>query len=174
MPHFTQPALLIALMLLIAIAGGYAGALFRLPRVVGYLAGGVLLHVLVAAFHEPTQAWHSPAEMIAAAADQLSGLKTLALGLIMFVMGSVFEAQHIARVAPRLLRLSAAKLVTVIVLVAPVCGLIAGLQGIGTQPTRRPSACCSASWASPRPPPPRSWCCANTKPRATTAMRFSR
>ena len=132
MPQLAQPALLIALMLLMAIAGGYAGALLRLPRVVGYLGAGVLLHVLVAAFHEPLEAWHTPADTVSAAAHQLGGLKTLALGLIMFVMGSVFEAKHIATVAPRLMRLTVAKLGMVVLLVAPVCGLIAEMQGIGT------------------------------------------
>ena len=135
MPHLTQPAFLIALMLLTAIVAGYAGTLARLPRVVGYLAGGVLLHIVLAGFQEPTRPGHTTVMTISAAADQLHGLKTLALGLIMFVMGSVFEANHIGSVAPRMLRISFTKMLAVLILVAPACGLIASLQGIADQGT---------------------------------------
>ena len=101
---FVDPALLLALMLLAGITGGYAGVLVRVPRVVGYLAGGVALHYLLRLVPEVGDYGHS-GEKLVQAASQLQGLKPLALGLIMFSIGQVFEIKHVRAVGIKVLRL---------------------------------------------------------------------
>ncbi len=128
MTHFADPALLAALMLLAAIVGGYAAAFVRVPRVVGYLLAGLLLHLALAALAqrgETTAEWFQP---LAQSARWLQGLKQLALGLIMFAIGSVFETSHMRAVGLRVLRLSAVKILTVVVLVGLGCTAIYTLR----------------------------------------------
>jgi CBS domain-containing protein len=129
MAHLTDPGLLVALLLLAALAGGYAAVLLRVPRVVGYLVGGLCLHYLLQAYLGGGIGAHQPDCPLLAAADQLHGVKTLALGLIMFAIGGVFEIRHLKAVGPRVIRLSVAKLVGVLVLVGLGCGLLASLTG---------------------------------------------
>ncbi len=138
-------------MLLAAIVGGYGGALFRLPRVVGYLVGGVLLHYLLS-YVETGTFGPAPAGTLGGAARQLHGVRSIALGLIMFSIGNVFEARHFHAVAPRVLRLTLTKLLCVLVLVGGGCtavalltqgftagttvafGLLLGVVGVATAP----------------------------------------
>ena len=124
MTSLIDPGLLIALMLLSAIIGGYTAVLARVPRVVGYLASGLLLHYLIqigALVAEPDGDSHG----LLAAAGQLQGLKTLALGLIMFSMGSVFEVKHIKAVGLKIVRLGFFKQACVLLLVGGGCTLVA-------------------------------------------------
>lgn len=148
MARLTDPALLAGLMLLAAIMGGYAGTLVRVPRVVGYLVGGVLLHHLLAFLEGGGVA----SAALSAASTDLQGIRTVALGLIMFSIGDVFEAKHFHAVAPHVLRLTLMKTLCVLVLVGTGCtalavarqdldsgsalalGLLLGVVGLATAP----------------------------------------
>jgi Kef-type K+ transport system membrane component KefB/predicted transcriptional regulator len=119
-----DPALLAALMLLAAIAGGYAGTLLRVPRVVGYLLGGIALRYIL--IYAESQRLDAPLSAgFETALGHLHSIRTVALGLIMFSIGNVFEAQHIHNLAPRVLRISFAKLACVTLLVGSACTLLA-------------------------------------------------
>ncbi len=151
MTGLADPALLAALMLLAAILGGYGGALVRVPRVVGYLLAGVALHYGLLYLNTGRLHGALSAEF-EIAVGHLTSVRTVALGLIMFSMGNVFEAQHIHAVAPRVLRLTLTKLICVVVLVGAGCtglaflaqgyvlneavslGLLLGLAAIATAP----------------------------------------
>lgn len=127
MQHFTDPALLIALMLLAAILGGYGGVAARVPRVVGFLIGGLVLSQLLeygAGFETP---FGNAAKHVADSADIVNGIKTLALGLIMISIGGVFEVEHLKITGPRLVKLSIVKLTATFVCVGGGCWLVAAL-----------------------------------------------
>jgi len=81
------PAMMGAVMLLVAIAFAYGAKFFRAPRVVAYILGGVCLHVFL-------RGSSHPAELRAAAAS-LGFVNELALGLILFVIGGAFEAARL-------------------------------------------------------------------------------
>lgn len=124
MSRLADPSLLAALMLLTAIIGGYAGALVRVPRVVGYLVGGVVLQYLLG-YVEVRFTGSADEHFLTSSVNDLHGIQTLALGLIMFSIGDVFEARHFRAIAPRLLPISLAKLVCVFVLTGGGCAAIA-------------------------------------------------
>ena len=150
MNTLADPALLVALMLLAGIIGGYAGSAARVPRVVGYLVGGMLLSFLLHFIEGRLDSPHTA--HLSAAATQLGGIRTIALGLIMFSIGNVFEAKHFHAVAHKVLRLSFTKLVCVLILVgagtiiialaqqnftssaAGAFGILLGVVGIATAP----------------------------------------
>lgn len=124
MTNVADPALLAALMLLAGIVGGYAGALLRVPRVVGYLMAGVGLRYLLAAVQDY---WvdNPPEHALSTAVHSLHGVRTVALGLIMFSIGNVFEARHFHTIAHNVLRLSLVKIGATLVLVPVGCTIVA-------------------------------------------------
>lgn len=131
MTQLADPALLAALMLLAAIVGGYGGALLRVPRVVGFLMGGVVLHYVLV-FLEAGRLDAALPGQFQSAVGHLHSVRTVALGLIMFAIGNVFEAKHVHTVGPRLVRLSVMKLICVLGLVGGGCTALALLtQGLG-------------------------------------------
>lgn len=99
------PGLLFGLMLVAAIVGGYLARALRIPRVVGYLLAGVALRLLLYGLLriEPDSA--AEAELAAAAAP-LKAVKDLALGMILFSIGAVFETRHLKAVGRRIFRIA--------------------------------------------------------------------
>lgn len=120
-----EPGFLLGLMLLAACIGSVAARLLHVPRVVGYLSAGIALKWLVAFLASRSMALdrHSAAEMAGAAAAPLSGLTDLALGLILFSIGAVFEAAHIRSIGPRAIRIGLLEMGLTLVLVAIGVGL---------------------------------------------------
>lgn len=119
----SQPdaGLLLGLLLLAAIVGGYTARSIHVPRVVGYLIAGVALHWILAPGTDETAAggtwsWE-------AATKALQVVKTLALGLIMFVIGNVFEVRHVRSVGSRMLKISLIESICVTLLVGGACAL---------------------------------------------------
>ncbi|MFQ5590621.1 MAG: CBS domain-containing protein [Phycisphaerae bacterium] len=102
------PGLLFGLMLLAAIVGGHLAHWLHLPRVIGLVAGGAALRVLlygVLGAHEDAE----EARQLAEAAAPLGAIRDLALGLILFLIGRVFERSTLRAVSARLLRLGASE-----------------------------------------------------------------
>lgn len=98
------PGLLLGLLLLAAIAGGHAARFCRIPRVVGYLAGGVTLRAILLALVESEtdqNGWRS----IEKAADSLSVVKDMALGLILFTIGGIFDRAKLKATVARTSRI---------------------------------------------------------------------
>lgn len=98
------PGLLFGLVLLAAIVGGHLAHLLRTPRVIGYLLSGIALRLGLQAIiqhHDPQALEH-----LEDAAKPLQAIKGLALGLILFTMGGIFERARMRAVAPRLWRIS--------------------------------------------------------------------
>ena len=124
-----EPGLLLGLMLLAAFAGASLARPLRIPRVVGYLAAGVFLKlcVVAATVRGSDFGWHDALEAAMAAAEPLEALTDLALGLILFFIGAVFEVSHMRSVGPRALRIGLLEMGCTFVLVAAVCCLIAAL-----------------------------------------------
>jgi CBS domain-containing protein len=90
---------------------------------VGYLVAGALLRiVLVQLLLEDAGVEHAR-DLPAVPAEPLQPIKTLALGLILFVIGGVFERSHVQSVGRRILRISLVEIVTVLLLVAIGCTL---------------------------------------------------
>ncbi len=121
----------LSLLLVAALAGGALAGVARVPRVVGYLVGGVVLRWGLLTFlgrqHEPDAA----SAVADHAALTVRAVKTLALGLILFSMGAVFEASHLRRVGARLWKLSVCEHVAVFTLVVALCAAASVLSGGG-------------------------------------------
>ncbi len=106
-----------ALMLLVAIAGGYIAKWLRAPRIVAYIVGGVILKYLIG-FQESLP---STNELV----SSLSFINELALGLILFVIGGVFEAARLKATKGLLSRLSMYEILTTLSLTTVGCFLAA-------------------------------------------------
>ncbi|UCG16289.1 MAG: CBS domain-containing protein [Phycisphaerales bacterium] len=112
--------LVFGLLLGAAIVAGYLARMVRVPRVVGYLLAGVAMNFLLRyAFDAPNGSENASA--LAEAEKPLQALKDLALGLILFSIGSVFEAAHLRSVGRRVLRICVSE-----------CGWVFALVFVGT------------------------------------------
>ncbi|MCP4591431.1 MAG: CBS domain-containing protein [bacterium] len=118
-----RPGLLFGFMLVAAVLGAYAARRARLPRVVGYLAAGIALKVILMRLLDPG---HNPesADVWQAAEQTLRPIKDLALGLILFSIGGVFETRHLRSVGMRLLRISLAEVIASCLLVFFGCATV--------------------------------------------------
>ena len=124
-----EPGQACALVLIAAIAGGLAARMLRFPRVVGYLVAGLALRAILSRTGSANIGEDGSAEHGAAIGVALRGIKTLALGMILFRMGSVFQASHIKGVGARVWRISVAELGCVFFLVAIGCWLASAIGG---------------------------------------------
>ncbi|MCH7526734.1 MAG: CBS domain-containing protein [Planctomycetes bacterium] len=123
-PEFVEPGFLLGLMLLAAIAGGYSARLLRVPKVVGYLVGGLALRFVLVTILRRAEGNGDPDELVTHAARSLQAIKPLALGLIMFSLGGVFEVRHLKAVGPKVLRISILEVGCVLALVGLGCTLV--------------------------------------------------
>lgn len=121
-----QPGLLFGFMLAAAVLGGYAARWARVPRVVGYLVSGVVLNLAVHGLvrHEGAE---NTSDLWDQAALTLRPIKDLALGMILFSIGGVFETQHLKSVAGRLLTISLAEVTLTPILVGGGCAAVLAL-----------------------------------------------
>lgn len=108
--------LLFGLLLAAAIAGGYTAHAFRVPRVVGYLVAGAVVHVLLH-WLLGIETGSEAHVKLASAAAPLGAIKDLGLGIILFSIGSVFEARHLKAAGRTLARISLGELSLTFVLV---------------------------------------------------------
>ncbi len=94
--------LLFGMLILGAVGAGWLTNIVRVPRVVGYLLAGALIKTLIHAFTEGS----SHAQQIHDAEIPLHAIKDLALGLILFTIGGVFEVRHLRSAGKMILKLS--------------------------------------------------------------------
>ena len=116
--------LLLGFLLLAAILGGSVARVCHIPRVVGYLVAGVALRFVLVSAYSRSMGNDAAHHYLSGLADQLEVIKTLALGLIMFVIGNVFEMRHLKLVGARTLRISLLEAACVIGLVGAACSLV--------------------------------------------------
>ena len=95
--YIEAPALL-AMVLAAGAAGGTAARFARLPKVVGYLLAGLVLQSVVTGYLQlrglpAVEARHAAHR----AAQPLEPLIDLALGLIVFSLGAVFDRRRLQR-----------------------------------------------------------------------------
>ncbi len=117
--------LLFGLMLVAAIVGGYSARLVHVPRVVGFLLGGLALRAMLHGLLVPDDGDGSVANALQSAAAPLKAIKDLALGLILFTIGSVFERSRLRTVGARVLKIGVLEIGLVVLLVFVVCGVVA-------------------------------------------------
>jgi Kef-type K+ transport system membrane component KefB/predicted transcriptional regulator len=114
-----------ALLALILVAGAVGGALARfarLPKVMGYLAGGIALRLGVTAYlRAPDLSDAQVSDAARNAVEPLDPLVDLALGLIVFTLGGVFEVRRLKLVGRRVLRIAVADALMVTGLVTTGC-----------------------------------------------------
>ena len=111
-----------ALLLLAAVVGGFAAASLRIPRVVGYLCAGLGLRLLLGRL-TTSQPAAELGQVLEHLTQPVQGIKILALGLILFSLGRVFEFQHLRSVGRRVLRVSLGETLAVLLLVGAGCAL---------------------------------------------------
>ncbi len=119
-----SPELLFGLMLAAALIGGYLARAVRVPRVVGFLLAGVVLHVALGALAGGGEDGES-ARALRAAAEPLTAIKDLALGLILFTIGGVFERSRLRSAGASILRISAFETALTAIMVFSGCTLFA-------------------------------------------------
>ncbi|MCH7925254.1 MAG: hypothetical protein IIC51_06940, partial [Planctomycetes bacterium] len=119
--------LLFGLMLLAAIIGGYAARMVHMPRVVGYLLGGVALQFILRSAIARGAQPDVGLETLEAAAVPLKAIQDLALGLILFTIGNVFERKRMWTTGPRVLRIGLLEMALVASLVFVGCLLVSWL-----------------------------------------------
>lgn len=137
-----SPGLLLGLMLFVGIGFGYLARFFHLPRVIGYLVGGIVLKVAIAAFVLVTAGGSSgplgsagfsgAVDAASKGSAALAPVYDVALGLILFTLGGVFERKHLGRVARRVERISLAESGATFVCVLVGCLALALIAGSGT------------------------------------------
>ena len=103
-------SLIAALMLLVAIVGGYLAKLVRAPRIVALILGGVAM-----------KWWNGDAEIV----RSLSFVNELAVGLILFVIGGVFTVERIKSTQGLLRRFSPSEIGASFFAVALLCSAAA-------------------------------------------------
>ncbi len=126
------PGLLFGLMLVAAIVGGYAARFVHVPRVVGYLIAGIALrYVLLVSLD--TGDSEAVARELAVSAKPLSAIKNLALGIILFTIGSVFERRQLNAAGKRVLQIGLMDATCVFVIVFIGCSIMTLLtqSGVG-------------------------------------------
>jgi len=116
------PGLLFGLMLLAAIIGGYAARWLHVPRVVGFLIGGASLRATLGEIYTSQEDLTS----LQQAAAPLKAIQDLALGLILFKIGNVFERSQLRAVGVRVWTISRFEVGMTVLLVFVAC-LGAGL-----------------------------------------------
>ena len=122
MPTAATVILILAVMLSVAILGGYLAKWLRIPRIIGYIAAGIALKQTTGIFHnlEPDPTWFTP----------LTNLVTdMALGLILFTIGQVFERKRIRATKGTLGRVSLGEMVLTGWLTAVGCAIAAWTEG---------------------------------------------
>ncbi len=124
--------LLFGLMLIAAIVGGYGARMVHVPRVVGFLLAGLALKLILVNFLRVGEEGSDRVIALVRSAEPLEAIKNLALGMILFSIGKVFEQSHVRAIGARVLRISLMETALVVGFVAVACGLIGVLTaGVG-------------------------------------------
>ena len=123
------PGLLFGLMLLAAIVGGHSARRVHVPRVIGYLLGGIVLRWILQVLLHPADG-NDLDERLQAAVVPLRAINDLALGLILFSIGGVFQRSQLKTIGPRVARIGTLEIGLVILLVFLGCGALT----LATQP----------------------------------------
>ncbi len=109
-------------MLLSAILGSYAARSVHVPKVIGYLGGGLILRALLGWLVGPSADAVSGLEL---AAKPLDAINSLALGMILFSIGRSFEKPRLRAHGAQVIRVAILESASVLVLVFLGCGLVA-------------------------------------------------
>lgn len=114
--------LLLGLLLVTAILGGFIAHWCHLPRVIGFLIGGVALRSAIFYFCV-SKSNPDFEQTILDSFATLKPIKELALGLLLFTIGSVFERTTLRATAPRVSRISVMEISLTLILVFTGCFL---------------------------------------------------
>lgn len=110
-------------MLVAAIVGGHFAHWAHVPRVVGFLVGGAALRAILMGIWSSEEAGAT----LAAAAVPLKAIQDLALGLILFKIGAVFDRSQIRAAGSRVRIISIREIGSTVVVVFLGC-LIGGMM----------------------------------------------
>jgi Kef-type K+ transport system membrane component KefB/CBS domain-containing protein len=100
------PGLLFGLMLVAGIVGSHAARRVHIPRVVGFLLSGIALRAVLLGVL-PSGGDGAVDAGLSAAAEPLGAIRDLALGLILFTVGGVFERSRLRAAGAAVLKISA-------------------------------------------------------------------
>ncbi len=117
------PGLIFGLMLVAAIVGGHAARFGHIPRVVGFLVGGIGLRAALSAAVASGED-DAARQALDSAASVLKPVKDLALGLILFTIGGVFERSRLQTTARRVFRIGICEIGLVFGFVVVVCAVL--------------------------------------------------
>lgn len=122
------PGLLLGVALGVAFLGGHAAHFLHIPRVVGFILGGVALRAAVS-IHGAAAAGDEHVGGLVEAASLLQPLKDLALGLILFTIGGVFERARLRALWQRVRTISLFEVAGVFLLVLLCTATALGIAG---------------------------------------------
>lgn len=121
--------MLFGLMVLAAVVGGAVAHALRAPRVVGYLLGGALLKVVIGLLSPEAGSLTAPATV-----GPLNAVVDLALCLILFSIGAVFESKHVRSVRAFIAPLALAEAgITIVVVFVGVLGATLLTRALASQ-----------------------------------------
>lgn len=128
-----SPEMLLGAMFVTALIGGYVARLAHAPRILGYLLGGLALKYLLAwtALRSSAADWSAAVHGAGEAVRGLSPLSDLALGMILFTLGTAFDAKHLRAMRTYIWKLTLAESGSTFVLVCVGCTLVVGVTGAG-------------------------------------------
>ncbi len=128
------PGLLFGFLLLASMVGGLCAKRIRAPKVVGYLLSGIAVKMLLGWYLVGQDAQIDGEHLAHALVKPLRPVNDLALGLILFSLGSVFEIAHVKSVAGRILKIHLGESGLTFLGVFVGCSLLALLtMGIGLE-----------------------------------------
>lgn len=119
-----SPSLLVGVMLVAAVVGGYAAQWVRLPRVIGYIVAGIVLKLFISKGYGHDTAVHIT--------SSLTLVTDLTLGLILFTIGRVFDRTRLQATGGSLWRLSLWEIALTFGLTSTMCGLAVAMSGEST------------------------------------------
>ena len=120
MSEIQSPVWWLTVALVAAIIGGHLAQKFRIPRIVGYLAGGIALNWLACLGGRPGS--------VHVQDEQLSLITEISLGLILFTIGGVFESVRLKATWPTLRLMSLCEIALTFLLTSVGCAAACWIQ----------------------------------------------
>ncbi len=121
------PGLLFGLLLLASIICGLCAKRIRVPKVVGYLLAGIAVKLLMEWYLRALDPQLDGEQLANTLIKPLRPVNDLALGLILFTLGTIFETSHVKSVAGKILKIHIGEVSVTFLGVFVGCSLLASL-----------------------------------------------
>lgn len=122
------PGLLLGFLLLVSMIGALCAKRIHVPKVIGYLLAGIGIKIFMQWYLHRQDASLDSEHLASMLIAPLRPVNDLALGLIMFTLGTVFETTHIKAAANRIVRIHLGEVGLTFLGVFAGCSILAHLS----------------------------------------------